>query len=98
MNAQQQTTAARSTSFERRMTAVGLWHQEHGRNPRAGSPARDEAPLGAFLAGCRAAAKGKGTTSWSPERQAFADRVAPRWQFHSDAHRDDANFRELMTA
>lgn len=65
------------TPFEKSVRAVAAYVSFHDSFPTGASSAPE---LSTFLMNQRQAAKGRGTTAWSPERGQMMDRLIPGWR------------------
>lgn len=60
--------ARQNERFARRAVLTATFQTEHGRSPSADAHDPDERALGRWVVHVRAAAQGRGTMAWTPER------------------------------
>jgi hypothetical protein len=65
-------------TFEQRALELAEWFAVNGRLPKYNDP--EERNLYVFLNNSRSAARGTGTGTWTPERQAILDAALPGWR------------------
>lgn len=78
-------------TFAAEVAATVVFARRHGRLPSATGNARRERELGVFLRNHRQAARGKGTTSWTPSKHSKLDRMLPGWNGMSSAWKTSAS-------
>lgn len=71
-------------SFAGQALAVGRFRHRYGHLPSAAGSKAREKELGTWLRNHRQAAKGKGTTSWTPSKRRVLDRTVPGWDLPVD--------------
>jgi len=66
-------------AFKHQAYQAHRFYERHGKLPSARSASSREAALGRFLRNHRQAVAGRGTTSWTPQKERLLDKLLPGW-------------------